>query len=154
MIWGSEHEREPTELFRNEFRNEIYIYFIVLTLRFAPRLASLAQDKGNALRVEYLAEALAINKNLTTSTFSPTGLGYDHICDRVSPDLPCDFSNILMVFGYDLTTLMNMDDAGTILPTINNLDDSGMPLSIYLGGEMRIPLLGYSTQLTVISTLN
>ncbi|GMH91711.1 hypothetical protein TL16_g12132 [Triparma laevis f. inornata] len=125
----------PTNM--DAYKNFQYVNENFLTSSRGTVLLYEPKDKGNALRVEYLAEALAINKNLTTSTFSPTGLGYDHICDRVSPDLPCDFSNILMVFGYDLTTLVNMDDAGTILPTINNLDDSGMPLSIYLGGIER-----------------
>ncbi|GMH78000.1 hypothetical protein TrST_g10604 [Triparma strigata] len=96
------------------------------------------RDGGNALREEYLAEALQIHKNLTTDTFSPSGLGYNDICDRVSPELPCDVSNILMIFGYDTSTMRTMADAGVIYSTLNDLETvQNLPMSIYLGGIER-----------------
>ena len=98
----------------------------------------MAKDGGNVLRSEYLEEALALHKNFTTDTESPDGLRYHEICHRVSPELSCDFTNMLMVFNYDIATFKAIDASGGRMTSINNLETvNQIPMQIFLGGIER-----------------
>ena len=57
-----------------------------------------AKDGGSVLREPILQELLSLHTNLTTRTSAgPDEANFQDMCNRASPELPCDFSNVLSV---------------------------------------------------------
>jgi hypothetical protein len=110
------------------------------------------KDGGDALRPEYMIEALSIHKNLTESlTGAELGADYNTLCQRVSAELPCDFFNILGIFNYDSSTIQTAADAGAVHSTIQSFSTStGAPLKVYLGGMQEDETTGDLTGASVI----
>jgi len=115
------------------------------------------KDGGDALRPEYMLEALSIHKNITEHIVGKKeddatyeGVGFNTICQRVSVELPCEFFNILGVFNYDAAAIQATADAGKIHSSIKSFGDSGAPLKMYLGGIENDENTGNLTSASVI----